>query len=110
MLLSETIITNLTNTPFDGYGPLNWIEYYVSRYGNIYGNHHQTWLNVEVMKLRFGIVPEVKLAKFDNHHADEWRVHINTTNAAYNTWLTSLDEDVENEGTYNWAKSQPVPP
>jgi hypothetical protein len=79
----------IENSPFKSYTELDWIEYFITRYGSIDGSEHKAWLLDQIMRIRFGTKLIVKKATWDNH-APEYRISLGEASEEYIKWVNSM--------------------
>lgn len=64
--LGETELTSLVGTPFEGFGPSEWVLEYISAYGQIDGAHHKQWVLDEVARILKGTPVVVSIARWED--------------------------------------------
>jgi len=72
--LGQSLITDLSGTPFESFGPIEWSKYYIDRFGHIDGEHHKYWVLKQVYLILTGTTPIVLLAKWADGYT-EYRVY-----------------------------------
>jgi hypothetical protein len=83
--LGEEILTDLTGTEFEGWGPVEWIASFVDGYGMTEGEYHKQWLIDAVARIAHGAPVVVKRASWGTEHS-ELRVSIGTSEH-YERWV-----------------------
>jgi hypothetical protein len=84
--IGETVIIDLSETPFANYSVTDWALYFISEYGYIDGEHHKQWLLNQVAAILQGHQIIVREARW-SHGLKEYRVSVN-----------SAESFLENEG------------
>lgn len=102
--LGETPVTDLTGTPYEGYGPTEWAIEYMG-YGQFDGSHHKQWALDQIARILLGTKVLVTLAKWDDG-TQEYRHTLDEPSPAYNKWVLEMkgkydEENDEYEYSYN---------
>jgi hypothetical protein len=96
--LGETIITDLTGTPYEGYTAQDFAMLHIEMYSGIDGAHHKDWLIDQVARILKGTEVIVKLAKWSNG-TEEYRFTLGEESEAYKSWVIQMlgeyDEEYE---------------
>jgi len=96
--LGSTVVTDLTNTPYEGYTEKDWAETFISCYGQIDGGHHRLWVLDQVMRILKGTPVVVELKKWDNGHQEYGFSISDNPSQEYLDFV----KDYENDGEYFW--------
>lgn len=93
--LGEEPLLSTEGTPFDGYTPSQWAMEYISRYGQIDGDHHKLWVLDQVARILHGTPVTVKRATWQNGPVREveYRFSTGTPSKKYLKWMESMQAD-----------------
>ena len=98
--LGETIITNLSGTPYVGYTKSDWALKFVEMYGQIDGEHHKAWVLDQVARILNDTTVIVSLAEWVGGDR-EYRFNVSeNTSSKYREWVTDMLGDVVDE--FEW--------
>jgi len=92
--IGEQLVESLTDTEFKNYGIANWILYFVSRYGQIDGEHHKAWLLDQIARIAGGTPVIVKRATWSDG-LSELRVTTGEPSDYYLGWRDGMELDGE---------------
>ena len=90
----ETEITDLTGTPFEGFGVLEWIRYFIDKYGGYDGGHHKDWVLDQVMRISYGTTVVVRKAEWDGegYYEMNWRTQTGEPSEAYKAYISQFED------------------
>lgn len=89
--LGETVVTELRDTPFEGFERNDWALWYISEYCTIDGDHHKTWALDQVARILHSTPVIVKLARWQDGQ-EEYRVSTaEPPSANYERWVMELE-------------------
>ena len=95
--LGETIITNLSGTPYVGYTKSDWALKFVEMYGQIDGTHHKAWVLDQVARILNDTPVIVSLAEWANGDR-EYRFNISkNTSSKYQEWVKDMLGEITDE-------------
>lgn len=90
----ETEHKDLSDTPFCCFYELDWIIYFIDKYGGIDGDHHKAWLLDQCMRITHGTAVVVKEAIWEDesYRHREWRCSVSKdVSEEYTKYRQSLD-------------------
>lgn len=58
-LLSKTRIDDLSDSPFSGFTQMDWVKFWIVKYGGYDGVNHKTWVIDQVLRITTGTSVEV---------------------------------------------------
>lgn len=100
--LGETPIDVSTHSTFSKYTQSDWAMLFVSKYGQIGGEHHKTWVLDTVSRILKGTPVIVTEARWSNGHS-EYRFDLGEPSPAYLDWREDmLERDAEGEPQYDY--------
>lgn len=91
--LGETNVDWKETPRFKDYTTNDWILYFIDSF-YCDGDHHSKWLIDQIARIANGCPINVKIARWDDG-LWEYRVSIDDTTEAYDKWLKSMKEDIE---------------
>lgn len=96
--LGETPVTDFTGTPYEGFTPTDWAMLFITKYGQISGEHHKAWVLDQVSRILKGTPVEVTLATWDTGEK-EYRINTGTPSQSYLGWVSYMlgEYNEENE-------------
>jgi methyltransferase-like protein len=86
----------IENTPFKVYTPIDWIEYFIMRYGGIDGSHHKDWVLDQCMQICNGTEVMIEEARWGNGQT-EYRVSLKEPSEKYKERIQAVCGD-----DYEW--------
>jgi len=104
----------IEETEFKDYTPKDWAMYFISRYGQIDGDHHKAWVLDQVARILNGtpvVVKEAHWVNEGNSHK-EYRVWTaEEPSPEYKAWVTEMlgKYDAEND-EYEYAYEEGIAP
>jgi|ETNvirnome_2_130_1030620.scaffolds.fasta_scaffold01032_2 hypothetical protein len=99
--LGETVLEDLTGTPYENYGPKEWAMYWIS-WGQIDGAHHKLWVLDQVARVLKGTPIIVKLAKWEGGE-ENYRIYPDDPSQEYLDWVKEMKGDFDEEnGHYEY--------
>ncbi len=84
--LGETPVTDLTGTPYEGFGAVEWALDYIDSYAQIDGEHHKQWTLDQVARILTGSPVTVELASWSNGQ-QEYRTDVGEPTDYYRAWV-----------------------
>lgn len=88
----ETLLTDLTGTPFENYTASDWAVYYLGSYGCIDGSHHKQWVIDRGIRILKGTPVNIYLARWENGHT-EYRPRLGEPSEGYQDFLDEFKGD-----------------
>lgn len=107
--LGETPINPLEVPEFAQYGPANWAMLFVSKYGQIDGDHHKTWVLDQVARILKGTPVLVTEARWDNGQ-QEYRFDTGEPSQEYLDWVERMRGKREDNGTRQYGYDEGIAP
>ena len=99
--LGETPV-DVKDSPFRDYTPVDLAMHIASRYGQIDGGHHKTWVIDQMARcLKGAPIVNLRLARWDDH-PEEWRFEIGDS-PAYHAWVEEMKGGTEEDGSREYA-------
>ncbi len=102
--LGETIVDQSDVEEFKDFTKIDWMMYYIERYGQIDGEHHKTWVMDQVSRIAKGTELEIKIAKWDDGTIN-YRVEIKEPSKEYLEWVEDMKgeyDEIEEEYEYSY--------
>ena len=87
--LGESPIGYLAGTPFDGFKAADWAMEFISRYGQIDGEHHKQWVLDQVARILKGTPVIVTLARWSDGQS-EYRFTLGKPSDEYLAWVQDM--------------------
>ena len=97
--LGEEIV-DISNTEFKDYSVMDWILFFIERYGGIDGSHHKDWVLDQIARLVMGTKPIVKATSHLNG-CKELYVTLGEPTDEYLKWAEEMTDGGEYE--YNFG-------
>lgn len=79
------------------YTPKDWAMMYITRYGQIDGDHHAKWVLDQVARILHGTPILMKIASWENGQTEE-RFETGTPTQSYWDWYAKMCEDGYDDG------------
>lgn len=98
--LGETVVEQ-AKTPFLGYTPAKWALAFISRYGQIDGEHHKTWVLDQVARILKGTKVIISLARWENG-TEEYRFRLGDPSEQYLSWKHMMIYEGQSEPQYDY--------
>lgn len=105
--LGETY-PNLEDTPFHSYTPADWAMEFISRYGQIDGDHHKAWVLDQVARILKGTKVYVKLAVWLSGEHD-WRLIVEEPSLEYKLWVEEMKGEFDGD-EYQYTYEEGIAP
>lgn len=100
--LGETPVDVTQHPKYSKYTPTDWAMLFISRYGQIEGDHHRAWVLDQVSQILKGTQVQVSLASWDNGES-EYRYELGEPSQAYKDWVEAmLERDEHGEPQYDY--------
>lgn len=106
--LGETPVDISTHPEYKNYTNKEWAMYFISRYGQIDGDHHAKWVLDQVSRALHGGVPTVTLYKWDDGQ-EEYGVDLSETKE-YLAWVEKMLGDTDEEGDREYGYDTGIAP
>ncbi len=91
--LGETLVTDLSSTPYKNHTPAIWALEWIALYGGIDGAHHKDWVLDQVAQILNGTPVILKLAKWKNG-TEEYRFSLGEPSPNYLQWVDHITDGV----------------
>ena len=90
----ETNIVDLTGTPFEEFTKIEWIRYFIDKFGGYDGAHHKDWVLDQVMRISFDTPVIVMKAVWDGEgfHDENWRVSTGVPSEEYLRYVSQFED------------------
>ena len=95
--LGEELVTDLSSTKFKDYTKTDWVMYFISRYGQIDGSYHKSWVLDQIARILHDTKVIVKIAKWDSGYT-EYREELAEPSEEYLNWV----EYMKDNGNYDY--------
>jgi len=91
----ETEVAELTGTPFEGFGIIEWVRYFADRYGGYDGSHHKDWVIDQIVRISYGTPIIVKKAVWEGegYYDENWRVSTGDPTTEYYAYVSECEQD-----------------
>ena len=90
--LGETVVNDLSETPFKGFTQKEWAAYFLAEFGGFDGEHHKQWAIDQALRILKGTEVTVKLARWESGYS-EYRVTTAEPSEQYQLWVKSQAKD-----------------
>lgn len=97
--LGGTIITDLTNTPFENYSQIDWAMYFITLYGQLDDVRYKATVIDNVARVLKGSKVVLSLHTWDNGES-EYRVEL-IPSSEYKDWVNSMIHVEDDVYPYN---------
>lgn len=87
--LGETPVDTATHPQFSSWTPDQWAMLFITKYGQIDGEHHKTWVLDQVSRILKGTPVTVVEARWSNGES-EFRVNTAEPSEAYLAWREEM--------------------
>lgn len=102
----------IEHSPFKGFTAKDWVMAFITRYGQIEGDHHKAWVIDQTVRLLMGQVPTIVLAQWTNH-PPEYRFWLEDKDgtSTYNQWVQEMRGDwLPDEGRFEYDYYEGIAP
>ena len=108
--LGETPVDVSTHPDYSTYTATDWAMLYVSKYGQIDGEHHKTWVLDQVARILRGTPVIVVTAQWDNGDSED-RFSLGEPSAEYLEWRKEKQgEYIEEAACYEYRYDEGIAP
>lgn len=90
-------------TPFAGFGPVEWAMYFIERYGGIDGEHHKAWVLDQVARALKGTPVVIEQARWEGG-LEEYRIVTGKPSEGYRAWVAEMKNGDEGPDTYDYEE------
>lgn len=94
--LGTTLLESYDDTPFEGFGRVEWALRYIADYGAIDGDHHRAWLLDQVLRILKGTPVKLSMAEWRRPagvaRSIEYRFETGEPSQAYLEWVAEVGE------------------
>jgi hypothetical protein len=107
--LGETPVDVATDPAYAGWEPRDWALLYITRYGQIGGDHHKAWVLDQVARILQGTPVIVTEARWANGETER-RVRTGEPTENYTIWVEDMLGEDYGDGEREYTYDVGIPP